>query len=209
MSSLNLKLGGSPAQIAYGIGGLLVAVGMLGSYFFLLPNMKLADSDALSARTKYETLKKDADSLRQIQTDLSQGKKRLATLGVTPELLSSIVPDTEEMPGLYIQMEQFATPAPGQAAITYELGVPAVATDGVHISVTFVAKGSYAQVKQVLAASESLRRPITINSVSLVTDPAKQVTATAPDGSKYSAPLVTLSASGFVRAKALSAAYTK
>lgn len=208
MSKLNLKLGGgSPTQTIYTIGALLLIAGLAGSYQFLMPNLRTANTEASTEQTKYQGLKQDADNLQSISIQLVKAKQKLSDKGLTPEVLSSIIPDTEDMPDLYIQMENFVSTWKPSTALTYQLGTPTSTPDGVHIPVTLVGTGVYSQLKQLVHSIEVMQRPVTISTISFVALPGKTSTITGSDGKPHTVGIMTMSATGFIRAKALSSAY--
>ena len=188
----------NPSSTLNLLGVLFLVIGLGGSYRFVVPQLlanrtSLAKDQAINAG-----LKQDVSDLQGAQRRLDLAKVQLANEGVDLNVASQVVPETEDMPSLYIQMESLMT-APGISKASYQLGEPAATESGtgVKIPVALNGTGTYPDVKLFINRLQKNIRPITMDSISFsVADSSKN------DG------LVTFSAAGFIMAQSLSPAYS-
>ncbi len=182
------------------IGILLVLAGVGGTYQFLVPMLQKDRAALQLAQKQRDAAVKDVSDLQKVHTDLGAAEQQLAITGVTPQLIAQVVPATEEMPSLYIQMESLMSDSTiSQPA--YQLAPPVRDAGSVKVPITVTASGTYGSLKAFLTKMETNIRPITFTSITL-----SQVTGTT--GNASSAPL-SLSATGFARAHDVSSAYAK
>ena len=188
------------------LGILLIIVSVGGSYQFLILPTKTSLGELASLTAKEKGLSQDIADLKKVDQDLIQGKQTLAGQGTTLTTLQSIVPATEDMPGLYLQMEQLIKDPLIQKG-TYQLGAPSAdPAGGVKIPVTLTAQGSYLSLKRFIVNLEQNIRPISFTNIAFTIAgqdaSASTTTVSAPAGS------VSLSLTGYVTAQALSSAYS-
>lgn len=195
---MNPKRPASLNQNLLGIGLLLLVLGLGLSYEFFAPRLQAARSDEGTNQAKLDALTSEVDQLTTAQQNLAVTKQQLVSRGIDLNKAAAVLPATEDMPSLYIQMEDVMRRS-SQAGITnpaYQLSDPALDADGtVKIPVTVTGSGSYADLKSFLTRLETNIRPVSLTSVALTTKDANGSTS------------LSLSATGYVRARALSSAY--
>ena len=184
--------------------------GLSGSYFWILPRLQLAN--ALYSQSEAQLIA-DSDSLNALQKVSAQVKSvdlALREQGVDLKKAQKVLPPSEEMPSLYIQMETVVSQA--QANIgspTYTLGTPVkdVSTGSVQIPITLSGNGDYLHLKAFLGSFEQNIRPVTFTQISFtVAAPSAQASTSADKTTTKG--VVSLVASGYVRATGLSSSYT-
>lgn len=177
-------------------------LGGIGIFKYALPKLKDARTALAEQVAKNEGIKADINSLNQAKTAVEDAQAYLKNqLGVEPERLRYVFPPTEDVPELYLQMESLIL-TPGVENPTYQISPPAVDTEGlVRIPISITATGTYGNLKGFLSALQLNIRP-----VSLLT--ATFSKAVAKEGEAVTADSLTMTATGFVRAAGLSAAYT-
>lgn len=190
------------------IAGWLIVIGLGGSYYKLVPELKAQRTNLEEAKAKLEGLTIDVSNLELAQTNLETAKQSLIESGIDLNKAQSVIPLTEDIPGLYIQMEELMKQATNLTKTSYTIGVPAGDTtlSGVQIPISINATGKYADLKLFLNVLRLNIRPLSFTSVSLSgnqsqTSPAPGSTAEDLNG-KY-----LMSVSGFVRARGFSPEY--
>lgn len=187
------------------LGVLLMIVSLAGVFEFLAPRLTDARANLASDQAKLKGLQSDVDVLTTAKNQLAQDEKALQDdRGVDFTKLPLIYPKTEDMPGLYLQLEALMQRglAEGVTSPSYQVTAPVLdATEGsVHIPVTISAIGQYAQLKTFIALLEQNLRPISIQTINLSQTLDKD--KGTPSG------LFTLNVAGIVRAESLSSAYS-
>jgi len=195
---MNPKRPASLNQNLLGIGLLLLVLGLGLSYEFLAPRLQTARSDRDTNQAKLNALTSEVAQLTDAQQSLAATKQQLTARGIDISKADEVLPPTEDLPSLYIQMEDVMKRS-GSAGITnpaYQVSDPALDADGtVRIPVTVTGSGSYADLKAFIVRLENNIRPVSLTSVAFAT---QETNGTSK---------LTLSATGYVRAIALSSAY--
>lgn len=200
-----LRQSGSSTQTFSILAALFLLVGLLGTYQFLLPRLKEANTALAESKAKNEGIQNDIATLEDAQTRMDAAKTALQSKGLDFNKLSAIYPHYEELPNLYIQMEYLTTVVPDVTA-SYQINPPTSDGPGnTKVPISINATGTYANLKTFLARLEDNLRPITFTSIGF---------AQAPDKDKDGKPIpgaaskLTMNASGYVRADQISPAYT-
>lgn len=197
---------GSPSQSASLIALLLIVGGLGGTYQFLLPMLRTEKEKLAKLTAESAGYEQDIAALHQVEVELSAGKAELQRQGTSLTKLQSVVPQTEDVPGLYIQLEQLMKEA-SPATAAYQVGAPVEESPGVaKVPVSITATGTYGDLKRFITRLELNIRPLTFTTVTFSAAQASaqvqgQSTQQLPDGS------LNLVASGFVRSVRLSPAY--
>jgi Tfp pilus assembly protein PilO len=188
----------NPAQNLMIIGILLIVASLVGSYMYLVPQLKDARTELKTAQAKDEGLAKDVTSLQTAETELTSAEASMRSRGIDTDSVQAIIPNFEDVPSFYIQMEDIKAKAAG-VSMTYTVGVPVKGTGaiGAKIPVSVTATGSYVDLKGLLANLESNVRPITLESIAFSnsSDPKK--------------PGLSLTAQGFAAARSISPQYSQ
>lgn len=185
-------------------GLLLMIIGVGSVYVLLAPRLQAARGDLETAKAQLRGVETDIKVLTTAQNQLNQAKQVMhQEKGVDFTKLSLVYPNTEDVPGLYLQLEALMQQGSrnGMETPVYQVGVPVLdATEGsAHIPVTVSAVGTYTQIKQFVSDLELNLRPLSIQTLNL-TQTFDQSKGTA-DG-KYTINIATV-----VRAETLSKAY--
>lgn len=192
----------SPNSTALTLGILLILSSFGYMYFLGVPALKAAKQDKEMKTAQHEAKQAEITQLQSAQSKLTQKEQELTSAGISPAALQSILPLSEEVPSLYLQMETIVKQATTLSNITYQIGKPIQdPIDGIaKVPLTISANGSYANLKNFLKTLENNTRPASLTSITLNQsgDPTK------PQDSK----LMSLSASGYFSAQTISAAYT-
>lgn len=197
----------NPTQTVILLGVLFLILGLGGTYYYFLPQLVNARSLEVSAISRNEGLLIDIGTLRQAQADMGSAKTSLESQGVDFNDLRQHYPQFEEVPNLYLQIEELIKESPDVLEFTYQIGDPiSIEGEGVKIPLTASGVGSYTHLKEFLGKLEENVRPFSLNQVTFAeyTPPATEVgQVSVPDGS-YS-----LTIAGFARAEKLSPSYVK
>jgi Tfp pilus assembly protein PilO len=193
-------------QILTLLAGVIVAVSFYGSYQFLLPQLAKDREQVAVEQASLSGLTTDVANLNSAQAQLNDAVTVLRQSGVNVDAAHNVVPLTEDMPSLYIQMESVINRMPSLSKRSYQLSNPTKDVDGsVKIPLTISAAGSYKDLKTFLESFEQNIRPASFSSIAftpfLVTADAKTPDKLASNG------LFTLNAVGAIRAQGLSDAY--
>lgn len=173
--------------------GILLVVIAFGYLYFAVPKV-VENKKAFDQKTAdLQAMKDDATHLADVKSKLETA---LMQSGVDLKEIDQVVPPTEDMPGLYIQMENIlANNKDLITSLTYNLGQPVAdpaPETTASISATFTGTASYAQIKSFISVVQHNLRPINIDSVSL----------------QYGEKGYGFTIIGKIRVRALSAAYT-
>ena len=177
-------------------------IGGVACYKYAIPNLKTAKTALAQKKAQNQGLIDDIANLSQAKSAVDDAQTYLKNqLNVDPAQLRYVFPPTEDVPALYLQMEELAR-TQGIEGATYQISPPAVDQDGlVRIPVTISATASYTDLKHFMSDLQLNIRPISLVTVSFSQAVTKD--GTAPDSGK-----MTMSATGFVRAASLSSAYS-
>lgn len=180
----------------------LFLIGGIGSYRYAVPNLKSAKTALAQTKAQNQGILDDIASLNQAKSAVDDAQTYLKNqLNVDPAQLRYVFPPTEDVPGLYLQMESLMSAA-GIESPSYQIGLPALDQDGLaRIPVTITATGSYTDLKHYITDLELNIRPISLITASFTQSVEK-------DGGAPAIGKMTMSATGFVRAAGLSAAYS-
>ena len=192
-------------------------MGVGGTYYYLLPQLTQERLATEQLRSKDTGLTADVAALGVVKSRLAQEKGQLATEGVDFTQITEVLPVTEEMPNVYLQMENLVSNPQGVQGVAYKVSQPidrvtadpSVATPvslngsnqtlTASIPLTVQAVGKYADLKIFIQRLELNIRPITLTSVTFKAG-TKDSTA-VPDG------MYSLDVQAFIRASKLSAAF--
>jgi Tfp pilus assembly protein PilO len=201
MSNLTLSSSkSSPGQTLILVGILFILVSILVSYLYMLPNLQKNYAKKANDTATMDVLSSAVARLKNDQLKLASAQNALDNKGITGDFLNKVNPQTEELPSVYLEMENVIATSSKVSAFTYQVGAPISDPKlGVKIPLVFTIKGTYLNLKEVLTRLETLQRPVTISSISFATS-----ATTKPED----AGLLTLTSSGFLRAHALSDAYS-
>jgi Tfp pilus assembly protein PilO len=199
MSNAKLSMSpASPSQTMQIVGIILLMASIVATYLYTVPNLQKANEEYANSTATLADLNTVVDGTKAGKAKLDGAKRLLSGKGITVDFLHAIMPPTEDIPGVYLEMENVANTVGGVTNFTYQVGVPiADAKAGVKIPISVSAKGSYPNLKQLLARLETLERPLSFSSISLAT-------SIRPED----AGAISLTASGAMRAHALSDAYS-
>ena len=186
------------STIAIALGAVLIAAAFIYMYTSQVASLKTANSSYLQAVATEEAKKNEITALNEAKVRLQQKEELLQSNGVTTAYLNSVLPATEDMPALYIQLEGLLKSVSGLTSPTYQVSKPvADAENGaVKIPVTITASGKYQDLKNFVSNFESNIRPVTFTSIAF---------SQAADEKQPNA--YTLTANGFVRSGSISSAY--
>lgn len=181
---------------------LLFVLGGIATFKFALPKLHDAKVSLEEQIAKNKGLQADIGSLTQAKSQVQEAQDNLKNqLGVDPARLRYVFPPTEDVPELYLQMESIIQTA-GITNPTYQINPPALDQDGlVRIPISISATGSYLDLKTFVSKLQTNIRPVSLLTASF-SKAAPKEEGQSVDG------LLTMTATGFVRAAALSNAYT-
>lgn len=187
-------------QNLYAVGIALVLGAFALSYYYLVPKLKEARTELKTQEATLKQREAEVAALQRGKVVLEKGEAMLRTKGFDDEKkLNAVMPEYEEIPTLYIQMEQLKGKNPN-TPFTYTVGTPAEDKDGtVKVPVTVTGTGSYAALKDLVANLEANIRPLTFSTVAFSKGGKDQA---AQDQ-------LTVTAQGFVRSTGLSPQYQK
>jgi hypothetical protein len=186
------------------IAVILLLLGFGASYVMITPQLKRNRQNVEKVLAQEADLDRDIARLRAASAQLATAKETFTSQkGVDFNKLPTILPPTEDLPGLYLQMEALKIQAArdGVVSPTYQIAAPLPnPTEGnVHIPVTWSGTGSYDTVKKLLTLLEQNLRPLSIDNLSL--------TQTVTKDSKAVSGQLTVSITAIVRARGFSSAY--
>lgn len=189
----------SPNSTMILLGSLFIFASFVVLMMFQLPALKEARVDLDSTQATANAKQDEVQRLTAAQTTLATKEQELRSSGVNPDTLSSIIPPTENVPSLYIQMEAQLKNAPGLSKTSYQIGKPAIdPVDGIaKIPLTITTTAGYSNLKILMHNLETNIRPVTFSSINLSL--TGDSTGPAP---------MTLSGTGFFRSQTVSSAYS-
>lgn len=187
------------------VGVLLLVIGIGGTYEFLAPNLKAEHASLAEVTAELNGTQTDIDSLTKAKSELDTDKAALSTQkGVDFTKVANVYPKTEDIPGLYLQLEGLMGTVAGFGVTNaaYQVGAPVLdaTISAVTIPVTVSGAGSYAAAKAMVTQLETNLRPFSITTLNLSQTLDKD--KGTPTG------LFTITAAAVVRAETLSAAYS-
>jgi Tfp pilus assembly protein PilO len=182
------------------LGALLAIVSFAVIFYFLLPRLTEANAENAQATAQHEALQKEISTLTSASNTLTQLENQYADQFKAGKLA---FPDTEEMPSLYIQLESITGTTPGLVNVSYQAATPVADEKGVKVPVSVTASGRYSDLKNLLNRLEVNSRPLSFTTI-VFTQGSGSV-ANNPEGQSG---ILTLVASGYARAEALSPAYS-
>jgi Tfp pilus assembly protein PilO len=186
------------------IGILLIIAGFAVLYQFQLPELEKVNATHKETLALEQAKKADVDALTQAQQDLSTKERFLAASGVTLQSLSSVIPSTEDVPGLFIQVDALSKNFSSLSNVSYQVAKPVIDDAGmVRVPLSLSATGKYTDLKEFVRTFESNIRPVSFSSVSFTQVSADPAKPEAGGNGQF-----TLAASGYVRAASISSAYT-
>lgn len=196
----------SPTQTVSLIAVLMLVLGLGVIYKWFAPRLNTAKQNLAIANAQLTAVNEDINALKQARAGLTKAKSDLDKAGVQVDLAKQVVPATEDLPGLYIQMEDLMSKAQtlGVVGPTYQVSLPVTDTasgQGAKVPLTMTGRAPYSVIKQWLTLGEHNTRPILFSSVSITPVPATTTGTVVPAGE------FNLTASGYVRAQAMSSAY--
>ena len=185
------------------LGIALLIAGFGGSYYFLVPKLQTARTDKATATSTEKGLVQDVATLQQAQRDLGSAQSALEAKGVDFAAIPSHIPPTEDLPNLYIQMENLVAVNQGVKKLEYQLAQPVTdpSGKGAKIGISITGIGSYTAIKGLIMMLENNIRPVIITQIGLSAYTAVDSQKDVPDGS------YTVSISAYTLAQNLSSAY--
>jgi Tfp pilus assembly protein PilO len=194
----------SPAKSLSLLAFLFLLIGVGGSYMTLTPMLLLAKQETENARAKHDGLTNDLAQLKNAIRAASDTEAALLGLGFSFDDVAHMFPETEDLPGLYLQMEGLIETAKlsGIENANYQVAAPIVdqSSGMVSIPITVTATGAYMPLLLFISNLELNIRPISISTLNFAQSIDKDA---GKAGGKFN-----LSATASVRAKSLSAAHT-
>jgi Tfp pilus assembly protein PilO len=205
----------SPNQNLVAVGIVLILASLGVCYGFLVPGLLAARTNEAKSHASLVAVQTQIDSLNAAGALVNASNSQLASEGLSFGYLQQVLPVTEDLPGLYIQMESVVAQSSATVGgITYQFGTPiADPLTGAKIPITVSGNGDYPDLKTFIGRFENNVRPVTFDQLSFTV-----ATATAP-GSSGSTPApatttaptakgpVTVTATGYVTALGLSSAF--
>jgi uncharacterized protein YoxC len=186
------------------IGVLLMIVSLAAIYMFLVSGLHTARTNLATTQAKLSGLETDIDVLTTAQNKLDFAEAAMTNdKKVDFGKIPLVYPKTEDVTGLYLQLEALMSQAiaDGISLPAYTVSAPLTDTDGsIHIPVSVSGTGSYVKLKTFLANLEDNLRPLTISTINLAQTIDKD--KGTPNGA------FTLNVASIVRAQTLSSAYT-
>lgn len=197
----------NPARSLVLVGLLFLIAGIGGAYMLLLPNLQAKRTDLAAAEAELAGLKQDVQTLETAERNLASAKAELEARNVNFARLSVHYPRTEEVPNIYLQIEEIIQTNPGARNVMYSVGQPVeTGTGQARVPVTLTTSGEYSAMKEFLNQLQHNIRPFVLTQVvmaeathALASDGRTQVTL--PPGS-YS-----MNVTGYVASETLSPAY--
>ena len=187
------------SQTLLGLGILFLLVGLGGSYEFLAPRLLTARTDLATSQAQLDTITSEVAQLNVAQQNLVVAKQSLTNRGIDLNKALEVMPATENVPGLYIQLEDLMTRG-GQAGVSetnYQVSDPIIDTDGTaKVPVTITGFGSYSDLKNFITMAETNIRPLSFTTVGFAA------------AQKNGGTVLQLTATGYVRSQGLSAAFS-
>jgi Tfp pilus assembly protein PilO len=179
-----------------------LAVVLVGSGFYVstqlvLPRLEQARTEQVTVQADLNQTAEAATSLQNARQRVVTASKDLAKAGINLSIVDSMLPPTEDIPGLYQLMDGVMAQTPGLIKPSFQIAQPTKETNGqVKIRISTIAICKYEDCKRLLVELQGMIRPVTLERFSL--------TARQDPGSvdQY-----TFTAEGYVRARALSSAY--
>lgn len=208
-----MQVSSTPSQMVVLPGIILIILGIAGSYLLVLPRLQSANTARNEADAQLSTNMQNLNATDAVASQVAKVNSSLQASGIDPSKFAEILPATEEMPGLYIQMEALIAQASTNiGSATYTLGAPAVdkVSNLVQIPITVSGNGTYPNLKQFLSSFEQNIRPVSFTQISINVAQASQAGASSDQSSTTSEKAkgpVNITASGYIEALALSSAY--
>lgn len=198
----------SSSQNLMSIGGLLILAGLAAVYFFEMPQLKQANTSYEKAKADAASAAGDVQAIQNAAKKLKAAEDKITARQVNIDSISQVLPATEDLPSLYIQIQEVMTKSTQELSLkqpTYQVTDPVKSASGdVRIPVSISATGSYANLKQLITRYENNIRPVSFISLSIQSVPP---TSSGSPDTDIPAGYFSLSASGYVRAQGLSPAY--
>ena len=180
------------------IGVLLILAAGAGAYMFQTGPLNDAVVRNKALQAEQQGKAQDISALTTASSELTQKENDLAAAGITKDSLAAVMPATEDVPGLYLQMEALMQNSSSSLSKPiYQIGQPSADSGQVQIPVTVSATGKYLDLKNFLATLETATRPLIFTTVSF-----------APPADGAASDTFSLTAAGYATAIALSPAYT-
>jgi Tfp pilus assembly protein PilO len=203
----------NPQQRLTVIGVAVALVSLIAAYTITLPRYRAARTDQLKSESVLAARLKDNEDLKEVEQQLTLAESQLAAVGVTKDKIAAVVPATEQIPELYIQLEQLMRQLSAADAgtglrdgkvsgATYTLGVPQKQGDLVEIAVSVQASGDYTAIKSFVASLQQNIRPLVFRTISITR-------TTTAEGKAVGGGTLTVNLSGAIFAHDLSSAYSE
>jgi Tfp pilus assembly protein PilO len=134
---------------------------------FTRPQLEKSVQTEADAKSKLAGLKEDAASLRAAKANLATAKSTLEEQGVSFNALSSHMPKTEQLPGLYKQVQATIKSNSGVKEVAYQIGQPVIdpATALARVPFTINGTGAYSDLRTFVTALSNDVRPLTITQL--------------------------------------------
>lgn len=202
----NLPQSVNPSKNVTMAGLLCLILAFAVSYFYLVPRLLEQRTSLAETEAKLAGLEQDVATLETAKANLQDAKADLETKGVDFTLVGTHYPKTENVPDLYLQMEEILGASPTLRSSAYQIGQPVdTGTGQIRVPVTLTAIADYASLKQLLVQLQNNIRPLVLSQVNL--SEAKEVVLSAQQRIQLPAGSYTMSVSGYAPAQVLSDAY--
>lgn len=199
---------------------LLIIAGLFWQESSLVPQLRDATATSQANQQQIAASDQNITVLQSAGQKLQSAVANLGQQGIDRNLFQRVLPATEDLPDLYVQMEAvLASNQPGISGPTYSLGTPALSPNTADngqatIPVTLGASGHYLDLKHYLAVLERTTRPVTFTSLGF-SRPVAAASTGSSDPNTPATPATTsstalvLTATGYFRSLGLSSAYSQ
>src|ERR1044072_3719008 len=126
----------NPNQSLLLIAVVLLLLGVGSLYFYFLPNLKTARQQAAQSQAKDQGLQTDIATLQSAQNELDLARQSLQSRGIDLDKLSSVYPQYEDIPTLYIQMDCWVGISEVFSSNPKKFGPPPTAKAGARVPVS-------------------------------------------------------------------------
>ncbi len=190
----------TPTQNVALVAGLMIVLGIVSIYFYFLPQLVTQRTTLESDKAQLAGLQQSKATLLNAQKRLDSAEAELTQKGVNFAKLPSVYPPNEDMPGLYVQLENLVTQAStnNNVVASYQVSAPvADPAGGGKIPITFSATGSLSDLETFIVSLEQNTRPIILSQISVSTS-----------ATNANSGVLTMTANGLTRIAQVSSAYT-
>lgn len=202
-SPMATKAPANPNQTVGAIGFLLLIASFALAYYTFVPQLISARTDEATAQAKLDGLNADIKTLESAKNDMGKAMDELRAKGVDFAAIRNNFPLTENMPDVYLQVEEVVKANPNVKKLDYQIGQPTVTpgVKGVKIPITLTATGAYGELKNLIIGLETNIRPFSFSQVGFSAYTGGTEEKDIPVGS------FVLALTGYTQTETLSASY--